>query len=306
MELKAESGHNMLSENHALGIRIGSVCCALRCRDDKEYQKLHQLYHDFLTEEPADIVIDLEVTDHLNPRDLDEVFSETMFSHEGGRFWTNSRIVTGQYDLANRIIKITAERSLGNPELEFNHLNRLITMAYYSGCKVKYNGSSPPALLVHACGILRYGKAIVFAGPSGAGKTSIAHLCDKRRGQIINDEMVMISRPISGSNGITAQGVPVIGGVSSHGNMSAPLRCILLLKRSGRTSINYLDKAEAYLRFIRQVITPAHIGQRSGREVYSLMADFSTELVKSIPIYELEFNLDKITLWQAVSELEGI
>jgi len=48
----------------------------------------------------------------------------------------------------------------------------------------------------------------------------------------------------------------------------------------------------------------AYIGQRSGRAIYSQMADFSAELTRTIPIYELEFNLDGESLWQVVTELE--
>jgi hypothetical protein len=300
-EIKLKQG--VSSSNHTLGLQIGSVCCALKCRDNEVYNQLRQLYRNFLTEQSADITVEMEGIDRLSPDDLGEVLSETRYIHEGNRFQTNSQIITGQYDLANRIISITAERSLGDPEQEFNHLNRLISLAYYSACKVKYDGN-PPAMLVHACGILRDGRVIVFAGPSESGKTSIARLCGDQHGEVLNDEMLLISRPAPDGNGISAQSAPIIGGLSARRNIAAPLRCILLLKRSNKTLIHYLDRAEAYLRLMRQIISPAHIGQRSGRAVYSLMADFSAELVKTIPIYELEFNLDGESLWQVVMELE--
>ena len=70
--------------------------------------------------------------------------------------------------------------------------------------------------------------------------------------------------------------------------------------------IRYLDRTEAYLRFIRQIISPACIGQKDKRSVYSIMADFSAEVIRAVPVYELEFNLDKESLWQIASELEGV
>jgi len=304
MDSRAGLGQSRLSANHTLYIQIGSVCCTLKCGDDKIYGFLKQLYHEFLTEQTADITIELKATDRLSPEDLGKALSETIYTHEEGRrFRTTSQIVTGEYDLASRIISITAERSLGDLGSEFNHLNRLISLAYYSACKVKYDGN-PPAMLVHACGIVRHGGAIVFAGPSDTGKTTIAQLCGERHGEVINDEMLLISRPTPGGNGIIAQGAPVIGELSPRKNIAAPLRCILLLKKSDRTLVRYLDKSEAYLRFMRQIITPAHIGQSSGRAVYSLMADFSAEMTGAIPIYELEFNLDGESLWRVVMELE--
>jgi hypothetical protein len=293
------------STNHTICLEIGSICCSLRCKDGETYNRLQRLYHDFLTEQPADITIELESTDRLRPDDLGEALSETIYKHEGNRFRTTSQIAAGQYDLDSRFISITAERSLGDPEVEFNHLNRLISLAYYSACKVKYNGN-PPAMLVHACGILHYGRAILFAGPSEAGKTTIARLYRDRHGEVLNDEMILISRPTPGSNGISAQSAPIIGELDPRQNVAAPLSYILLLKKSNKTLVRYLDKAEAYLRFIRQIITPAHIGQRGGRAVYSLMADFSAEVTRTIPVYELEFNLDAEALWQVLTELEDV
>jgi hypothetical protein len=306
MVSRAELRHSRLSANNILRIQIGSVCCALRCKDAEDYNLVKRLYGNFLTEQPADITIELETTDRLSPEDLGKALPETIYTHEeGSRFRTSSQIVAGEYDLASHIISITAEKTLGDVGSEFNQLNRLISLAYYSACKVKYDGSPPPAMLVHACGIVRYGRTIVFAGPSEIGKTSIAHLCGERHGEVINDEMLLISRPTPVGNGISVQGAPIIGGFSACKNISAPLRCILLLKRSGRTTVRYLDKTEAYLRFMRQIITPAYIGQRSGRDVYSLMADFSAEMTRAIPVYELEFNLDGESLWQVLMELEG-
>lgn len=306
MSSPMKSKQGMPSSDHTLGIQIGSVCCALRCQDAEVYNRLQRLYRDFLTEQPADITIELEGADRLSPDNSGEALSETRYIHEGNRFRTTSQIIAGQYDLARHTISITGERSLVNPDPEFNHLNQLFSLAYYSACKVKYDSNPPPAMLVHACGILRYGQAIAFAGPSDTGKTSIARLCEERHGEVLNDEMLLISWPTPNGSGISVQSAPVIGGLSSQRNMAAPLRCILLLKRSNKTLVHYLDKAEAYLQFMRQIITPAYIGQRDVRSALSLMADFSAEVTRIVPIYELEFNLDGEALWQAVMELEDV
>jgi len=177
-------------------------------------------------------------------------------------------------------------------------------MAYYSGCKIKYDGTNPPALFLHACGIIRHDKMVLFAGPSEIGKTSIARLCGNRHGEVINDEMVLVSRPGLHGIGMIAQGAPIIGGVSQMRNIAAPINCIFLLKQGSKTRVNHLDKTAVYLSLIRQVINPAYIGQRGGREVYTMMADFSADLVENIPIYELEFTLDEAALWRTIEELE--
>jgi hypothetical protein len=299
-----ETAQRLASVNHTLNLQIGSVCCSLKCNDTEVFSRLEPLYHDFLTNQPADITVEMAATDRLSPDDLGAALSETIYIHEGGNsFRTTSQIVTGQYNLATQFIRITGEKILADPNSEFNHLNRLLSLAYYSACKVKYD-DNPPAMLVHACSVLRQGHALVFAGPSEAGKTTIARLCGERDGEVINDEMLLISRPTPNDNSISVQSAPILGKFPPRRNTTAPLRCIMLLKKSKKTLVRCLDRTEGYLRFIRQIIAPAYIGQRGGRAIYSLMADFSDEVTRAIPVYELEFNLDGESLWQAVGELE--
>jgi hypothetical protein len=169
---------------------------------------------------------------------------------------------------------------------------------------VKYNGNLP-AMLVHACGIFRRGQALVFTGPSEAGKTTIARLCGERDGELINDEMLLISRPTSNGNGISVQSAPIIGRFPPQRSVTTPLRCILLLKKSSKTTVRCLERVEAYLRFLRQIITPVYIGQSDVRTVLSLMAAFSDEVTGTTPVYELEFTLDGEPLWQVIAELES-
>jgi hypothetical protein len=288
-------------------LQLGSVCCALKCRDAEDYKKLMKLkrrYHGFLTQQPADITIEMEGTDRLSPDDLSAAIADDKYFHEENLFRSTSQAVSGKYDLMRGYIKITGERGLANPDMEGNHLNQLLSLAYYSACKMKYDGH-PPEMIVHACGILRSGQALLFTGPSEAGKTTIARFCRKQDGEVINDEMLLVSRPDKDGNGIKVENAPFLGRVSSGRNIKAPLRCIFLLKKGSETLIRNMDRAEAYLRLMRQIITPAYIGQKDKRAVLSLMSEFSDVLTKSVPVYELEFNLDEKALWWAVGELES-
>jgi len=212
-------------------------------------------------------------------------------------------VVDGQYDLTRGYIKITGERNLINPDMEGNHLNMLLSMAYYTGCKLKYGGC-PPAMIVHSCGILRSGQALLFVGPSDAGKTTIAKLCGKRDGEVINDEMLLVWRSGQDGKGPAVESGPFLGKYPSRRSLKAPLRCIFQLKQSSKTGIRRVDRSQAYLKFMRQVITPAYIGQKDKRAVLSLMSDFSDEVIGAVPVYELEFNLDGKSLWRTLGELE--
>jgi hypothetical protein len=254
----------VMLSEYTLGIQIGNVCCALKCPDIEIYHRLQRIYHDFLTTQPAGITC----------------------------------------DLVHRNVNNISERHPYDSDLEFKYINRFLSFAYNSACKVKY-AYNPPAMLVHACGILRSGKVIVFTGPREAGKTTTALLCGERHGKVINDEMLLFSRPTADNPDINIQGTPIIGGISTQRNITAPLSCILFLKKSNKTLVNRLNRVDAYLRFLYQVITPTYTGQREKRAALSLMAEFSDEVTGTIPVYELEFNLDGESLWRTVAELEG-
>jgi hypothetical protein len=292
-----------LATKQILPIQIGDVCCAISCNDPEISNHLGFLFKDFISNQAADISIELRTNEGRTTAEVATALCDTRYKHEGGRFITTSELLAGTYDLSGHVINITGDRNLLDPELEYNLLNRLLCLGYYSACKIKYDGN-PPALLVHGCGILRHGWALIFAGPSGSGKTTVARLCGERYGHTINDEILLVSRPDPDRNTLHVRGTPIVGSYSHHSTVQAPLRCILLLKKGPGPKIHELSKTEAYLRFMRQVIAPSYIGQQDRRVIYSLIADFSSEVVATTRFFELEFSLDPCSLWQSIEQLE--
>ena len=175
---------------------------------------------------------------------------------------------------------------------------------YYTGLWKKYQDNLP-AMLVHACGILRKGKLMIFTGPSETGKTTIARSCGTEHGQVVNDEMLLVSGAGINGAGLITQGVPIIGGVEQRLNVKAPLACVLMLKQAKTTSVRPLDRAEAYRRFLRQVIMPRELVRPDDNTaMLTEVARFSDLMTKTVPFYELEFTLEKDPLWKAVDEIE--
>jgi len=286
-------------------LRLDGVNCSLRCRDAddwKKLEKIERLYHCFITQESADITVELVGTNRLSPEALNAALAGNTFVHEKNIFRSTSQVVDGEYDLTRAYIKITGERNLINPDVECNHLNMLLSLAYYTACKIKYN-DRPPAMIIHSCGIMRSGQALLFMGPSDAGKTTIARLCGKKDGEVINDEMLLVSRPGQDGKGFAVESGPFLGKFPSKRSLKAPLHSIFLLKKGRKTGIHRVDRSEAYLKFMRQIITPAYIGQKDKRAVLTLMSEFSDEITRSVPVYELEFNLDGRSLWRTLGDL---
>jgi hypothetical protein len=299
-----ESRFSQPSAENTLHLQLGDICCALKCPDAEIFSRLRQLYCEFETEQMPDITIELEATDRFSRKKLEMAVSRTKYIPKHGKaFRTSSKIISGQYDSIRRFIKITGERELANPDLKINHLNRLLSLAYYTACKEKFE-NIPPSMFVHTCGVLRNGRGLLFTGPSGAGKTTVARLCGEQDGEVINDEMLLVSRPGRIDNRVIVRSAPMLGTFSPQRNLTAPLRCIFLLKQGSQTITSRLKESDAYLRFMRQIISPACIGQKDKRTIFTMMADFSAQVTGAIPVYELEFNLDGASLWQTVRDLE--
>ena len=158
-------------------------------------------------------------------------------------------------------------------------------------------------MLVHSCGILRNGQALLFAGPSETGKTTVGRLCSEDYGRLLNDEMVLLSWPHPRNRSLWVHSVPILSGLPFRLNTSAPLACVLLLKQSKKTAVRRLDRMEAYLRFMYQVISPAHFRETDRRAIFSLIAEFTDEVTEVTPFYELEFTPDRNLLWEVEAKL---
>jgi hypothetical protein len=77
-----------------------------------------------------------------------------------------------------------------------------------------------------------------------------------------------------------------------------------MLKQASQTEVSRMPQSEAFLKFMRQVITPAYIGQTDRRAVHSLITDYSAAITGNVPVFELKFNLDKQKLWQTLTQIE--
>jgi hypothetical protein len=287
-----------------LPIQIGEICCSITCHDCAAFNYLRDLYGNFISDRPADINLELNVLDRMSDSEVGKALHEMEVSVEGNRLWLKNGLLYGEYDFDGRTIRMSMERHLLRTDLDFKMLNRIIDVIYYTGCNSKYSGTLP-SILVHSCGIIRKGKVLLFSGPPETGKTTVARFCGNEYGRVINDETVLVSRPIPGNGALWAQGVPIIGGYVQRLNEAAPLACIILLKQSKNTRLRRLSRLEAYVRLIRQVINPYCWGQADIRAMLTLITDFSDEVTKAVPCYELEFTLDKEPLWASIEDLES-
>jgi hypothetical protein len=292
----------VVCNNHTIRVQIGEICSALICHDADIFERLKESYHIFLSDKTADITVKLDIIDRPDCSEVDESLCQRKsFPQEKLNIGKN-RSFNIEFDAASNKFLVTVERGMFTSPMKLRPMNHLFRLSYYTGTRSKQLGR-PPWMLVHSCGILRKGKALLFTGPSETGKTTVGRLCGEDYGLPLNDEMVLLSWPHPPDRGLLIKSAPILGELPFTINTVAPLCCVFLLKQSQRTAVRRVGRMEAYLRFLNQIISPAYFKETNTRAIVSLIEEFADEVTRATPFFELEFTLDKNLLWEVESRL---
>jgi hypothetical protein len=145
--------------------------------------------------------------------------------------------------------------------------------------------------LVHAASAVRNGKAFLFSGLSGAGKTTISRLAPPDAA-LLTDEVSYV-RPSNG--GYRAFGTPFAGELAKIGeNVSAPLDTFYLLAQGRENRIEEVPRAEAVKGVLANILFFAH-DERLVRRVFQSAFDFAA----SVPVRRLTFVPDE-RVWELI------
>lgn len=153
--------------------------------------------------------------------------------------------------------------------------------------KVSYSALYPEhhGFLIHAAGVERDGRAYVFFGPPGSGKSTIGKLLGHT---LLADELLAIRR----SNGsFVVSGTPFWGGT----DVTVPLGGVFSLKKASSTSIIPLHRVELARRALREIQAPG----ADGAAPEGIFQD-CCDAAGAVPCAELAFNLDAQSIWRAL------
>lgn len=137
-------------------------------------------------------------------------------------------------------------------------------------------------MMLHSSALELDGRAYLFSGPCGVGKSTHTKLWQSTFGEkvkIFNDDKPALRRL---EDGWFAYGTPWCGKDGININMKVPLGGICFLKQSMENSIRRLDKKEAIQKILSQ--TTAKISNVAKMEK---LLETVGRLVEEIPIYEL-------------------
>ena len=147
-------------------------------------------------------------------------------------------------------------------------------------------------LLVHAASAVRNGKAFLFAGISGAGKTTISRLAPPDV-TLLTDEISYLRR---NGHGYVAHGTPFAGELARVGeNVQAPLAALYLLRKGPDNAIEPVSANEAARMLLENVLFFAH-----DSKLVSLVFESACELVSNVPVYRLTFFPDE-RIWEWIA-----
>jgi hypothetical protein len=146
--------------------------------------------------------------------------------------------------------------------------------------------------LLHAASGIRAGAAVVFAGQSGAGKTTIARLAPPDA-TLLSDEISYL-RKVNGT--YVAFGTPFAGELGTSGErVSAPVRAIYQLAQGDRHHVERLGTTEAVKTLMKNILFFVDDRQLAG-QVFETACDVAAE----VPVYRLTFAPDA-SVWDAVA-----
>lgn len=147
-------------------------------------------------------------------------------------------------------------------------------------------------LLVHSSCIVENDKAYMFAGQSGAGKSTVAELSEPR--PVLSDEATYLHLEADGS--VTAIDSPFRSEMEVHCDVSSSeLAGIHFLNQSMDVRRTPISKSDTLMNLLDKVFYWRHDRQETAK-----MLSLCTAIVSAVPAYQLYFQKND-TFWERIS-----
>jgi hypothetical protein len=145
--------------------------------------------------------------------------------------------------------------------------------------------------LLHAASAIRNGRAFLFTGVSGAGKTTISRLAPPDV-TLLTDEISFIRQ---NGEGCRAWGTPFAGELAKVGeNVSAPLAAVFLLEKGSSHRLEPVERSHALGPLLRNILFFAH-----DPELVKLVFHSAARFVDTVPVHRLIFAPQQ-SVWELI------
>jgi hypothetical protein len=260
-------------------VEIGGIPIALSTCDDRFLDLLRQRYAGFLSSSPPEFELEFDLTS-TGPASDDDVrvrrnVDDGEWILERGDFRARWAPRTGRGHV----------RQNANPYSLDSVLRILHSMIL----------AERGGFLLHAASAICDGRAYLFSGVSGAGKTTMTRLAPADI-TLLTDEISYL-RP--SADGYAAFGTPFAGELAKAGeNCTAPVSALFFLEKGSENRIDELSSAEAVRRLMRNILFFAE-DRGLTEKLFATACDF----VGRVPICRLMFYPDA-RVWDEVRNFE--
>ncbi len=273
----------MASPGKVACVEIGGIPIALSTADQGFLDLLRQRYEGFVSSSAPEFELEFDLSDMRQVSDDD-----VRVRREGGQVADEWIIERG--DFCARWDSCTGRgvvRQNANP-YSLDAVMRIL----HSLILAERGG-----FLLHAASAICDGRAYLFSGVSGAGKTTMTRLAPPDI-TLLTDEISYL-RP--GSDGYNAFGTPFAGELAKAGeNCTAPVAALFFLEQGPENRIEEMSSAEAARRLMRNILFFAEDPDL----VQKLLAT-ACDFVSRVPIRRLTFYPDA-RVWEEVRSFQGV
>lgn len=182
-------------------------------------------------------------------------------------------------------VELEAKRGFGDFRIStlgsFDELPRPVLpgvlMAAYS-----FAASRRALLVVHASAVVYRGRAILFLGPSGVGKSTHSQLWLRATEgcELLNDDNPVVGLTTAGP---WAYGSPWSGKTPCYKRLCAPIAAVVRLRRGAANEMRPLGGAEAYA-----AILESCNALRCNAEAYGATLATAAKIAEGVAVYELK------------------
>lgn len=262
-------------ERLSLVIEIGGVPIRVTTTDFHFLEMLQNRYAGFVASSPqAEIEFDVEIS----PPEFDDPDADVTVTARQGR-WSMRRgdfRAEWEPDRQRGWIRQTANPYSIDAVLRIVHT---LVLAKEGG------------FLLHSASAVRNGKAFLFAGVSGAGKTTISRLAPADV-TLLTDEISYVRRR---DEGYVAFGTPFTGELAKLGeNVAAPVEALYLLSKGPENRIDPMEKSDATRALLGNLLFFAE-DERFVQAAFNSAFEF----VDKVPVLRLTF-VPSARVWELI------
>jgi len=266
------------ARKHACVVEIGGIPVSLCTESESFRDLLCQRYAGFLSSSHPEYELEFQLTESTTVSDDD-----VRVWREGRQWWIERGDFHAQWDQDSGRGWVEQTPNPYSLDSVLRILHSLILAAR-------------GGFLLHAASAICNGRAYLFSGVSGAGKTTLTRLAPSGI-RLLTDEISYV-RP--GAGGYFAHGTPFAGELAKAGeNCSAAVAALFFLEKGTSNRIDEISPADAIRHLMRNILFFA-----DDRGLVEKLLATACDFVAGVPIRRLTFYPDA-KVWDTICSFEG-